>query len=273
MRIIIPDTTKNLLLAGAALFLGTFHTYLFLDEMVGLNYPLFIIAALVCGLGLSHVFHRSVTRDSFVLMGLAVFFSAMVFVRESELLTFFNILGSILLLFIAINLFSGKKLREYLVSDFLKAATLPFRCIGPFFETAPALFTLRNFAIHNKNTKEIVRGTIMAAVLLSLFTWLLAGADAHFAHFFNTFFSFSLDENAIPYIIRTVFIAAFFIGAFGFMFRTHERSTTPSPAHVRNLGLIETSIVLGAINILFLTFIVLQISTLFGGETHHDVNI
>ncbi len=268
MRTVITDTTKNLLLSAAALFLGALHTYLFFSEMIGLNYLLFIIAALLCGLVLSHVFGRQIPRDTYLLLLFAVFFASMVFIRESELLTFFNILGSILLIFIAIDQFSGKQLRCFLIKDFLSAATLPFRCIGTFFETAPTLFSFRNYAVHSTKKKEIVRGIIMATIALLLFTWLFAGADAHFARIFDTFFTFTLGEETIPYIVRTVFVTAFFVGAFGFMFLKQHRATTTQVNSARKLGLIETSILLGTINVLFSTFIILQISTLFGGATH-----
>jgi hypothetical protein len=268
MRTVIPDTTNNLLVGAAALFLGVLHTYLFFSEMIGLNYPLFIIAALLCGLVLSRVFGRRLTRDTYVLIGFAIFFSSMVFVRESELLTFFNILGSILLVFIVVDQFSGKQLQSFLIKDFLSAATLPFRCIGPFFETAPMLLSFRNDAMETTKKKEIVRGIIMAAIALVLFTWLLAGADAYFARIFNAFFTFTLDAETIPYIVRTLFVTAFFVGAFGFMFLKHHEEVTTRAEGIRKLGLIETSILLGTINVLFCTFIVFQISTLFGGATH-----
>ena len=96
------DMTQPLFLGGAALLLGILHTFLFFDGLFGLNYPVFIFCTIVMGLVLSHVYGRTLASDLFVLLSLGMFFAVMVFVRASELLTFFNIIGSLFIFLIAI---------------------------------------------------------------------------------------------------------------------------------------------------------------------------
>ena len=186
-----------------------------------------------------------------------------------RVLTFFNILGTILPSFVIVGTFVGKSIKVYLPWDYLKVFSLPFRFIGPFFVTLGEIFALRRIRGEHSVTKEIIRGILMAIVAVALFAWLFSFADEAFERILSGIFAFELDEELAPRLFLGTVVTAFFIGAFGFMFRKLHPTPAPSPSAMpRNLGDIETMILLGSINVLFLIFILLQLANLFGGEAH-----
>lgn len=272
MSTLTTRNTKSLFLIAISLFLGILHAYLFNEGLIGLNYPVFILGTIATGLWVLQMHTRKIETMHQVILILSLFFGMMVFVRSSELLTFFNIIGSLLLLLLAIDLSSGKQMRTYVVQDFFNLVLLPFRFIIPFFQTISRAVSLNDFSIQNPKTKEVVRGIAFAIPTLLLFTWLLSGADATLAKFFDTLVGFEFTENTIGYIIHTLIVAVFFLGAFGFMVTQIHSPAKDTTFYARTLGLLETSIPLIAINVLFCIFIILQIGTLFGGETHLTEN-
>ncbi len=261
----IPSLTL-LLLSGIALILGAIHSFLFFNESTGLNFPIFILCIIGGGLLLTQDRQVKVGKTKTSLILLCVFFSAMVFVRASELLTFFNIVASILLLLLLVETHSGKKLKEYLPVDYFKIFFTPFVFVVNFFETLPELFSLKRLGIEGQKSKEIVRGTVMAIVAVLVFGFLFASADEVFGSIFYGLFSFDFSAESIGRVVMFAITTAFFIGAFSYMFKNGP-SEDIDVAPVKNLGKIETSIMLVTVNAMFLGFILIQITYLFGGES------
>ena len=265
----LHEHSKVLLLGIASLILGIVFVLLFYGQDLGLNYSLFLPLIAMIGLLLARVFSRPLLREYYAIILAGIFFSSMVFVRASEMLTFFNILGSLLLLLVVVMMFTGKRIRSFALSDYLKVFFLPLRFIRPFFETFSAIVSIKKVSDGNARTKEIIRGSIMASIALLVFASLFSSADAGFEKLLSGIFTLELEEDVMGRIFLGAIVTAFFIGGFGFMFKKLPVSPAPeSPAKTRGLGAIETMIVLGSINTLFLTFILLQISYLFGGATH-----
>ena len=260
---------KILVLGAVSLVLGVAFTILFYEQEPGLNFSIFAVLVVCSGLFLAYLFSRHIEREHYALMLCALFFSSMVFVRSSELLTFFNALGSLLLLLIVVGTFAGKHIKAYIPLDYIKAPFLPLRFIGPFFETFGEMLSLRRISGDRSVTKEIIRGSLMALVAIAVFAWLFASADIVFEKIFSSIVTFELDQEMVDRLILGLIATAFFIGAFGFMYRKIQPSLLSSPPEKpRNLGVIETMILLGSINVLFLIFILLQLASLFGGESH-----
>ncbi len=265
----LSENGKIRLLGAAALILGVAFVSLFYDQELGLNYSLFIALIVALGLFLARVFSRHISGYHYGIMAAGIFFSSMVTVRSGELLSAYNVLGSLLLLLIAVGIFRGKPLRAFLASDYLKVVFLPLRFIPPFFENFLAILSLKSVSGDNARRKEIIRGSIMSAIALLIFAWLFSSADAGFEKLFSHIFTLELDEDLVGRTILGTIVTAFFIGGFGFMFKKPQANQEPViTASARNLGTIETTILLGSINVLFLVFILLQVSYLFGGAEH-----
>lgn len=263
--------TKVRILGFSSLLLGILFVFLFYKQAVGLNYPLFIWSIAILGLLLARLYQHQLARTEYLLVLGGVFFSVMVFVRSSDPLSFFNVLGSLLLLLVAVETFTGKKLRTFVTGDYLAVVFLPLRFIAPFFETFPRVIAFQKVSSENPRMREIVRGSFMAVVALTLFSWLFASADAGFEKIIANIFSFhfTIDADVQFKIILGSIVSAFFIGGFGFMFqKTHPTLAPDGSARIRNLGLLETTILLTSVSSLFFGFILLQLSYLFGGAEY-----
>jgi hypothetical protein len=260
------ETKKLLALGGVALVLGIVQNILFFDQGIGLNYPLFILCVLI---GAFFLGWRPSDRLSGALVVLAVVFAAFIFIRSSQLLTFFNVLGSALLLLMLADSHLGKKLREYVPGDYLKTFILPFIFIPYFFKSVSEFFDLRKLGVSSPRAREIVRGTLAAVVALVIFGALFASADLVFGRFLKNLFSIDISEEFMGRTIMLVFVTAFLLAAFRYALRTVvHNGTNVTSSKPKSLGMVETSIVLTSINVLFFGFIMVQLTYLFGGESH-----
>ena len=113
----------------AALFLGVASNYLFFEHDIGINYPIFVIVVVGAVLLLHALYEKKLRTEDHVLLGLSVFFALMVFIRSNELLSVFNVLGSILLLFLVAYAHGEKHLTGYRIGNYIAAVFLPLRFI------------------------------------------------------------------------------------------------------------------------------------------------
>ncbi len=260
---------KNVLLLGAlALILGLLHNILFIGEMIGANVFYYVLAILCAGFVLTRTFKKQIDKPTLMLIIPLFFFSSMVFFRSSELLTFFNVLMCIGLLLIIVGSFAERPILKYLPLDYVKVAFMPLRFIAPFFETFPEIIALRKLRSAHPVLREIVRGALFALPALLFFGWLLASADQIFQKLVNNLFSFSFDEETFARLFKIAFVAAFFVGMFGFMFKRIHPAPAPRASRLRTFGAVEVMVFLGSIGALFLAFIIIQFTYLFGGEAH-----
>src|SRR3989344_2780858 len=157
---------RLLYLTAIALSLGELFVFLFYLENIGLNFPLYIGTAILGGVAISILYGKAITKTNAALLALAFFFAGMVFVRESEQLTFFNIIGSLLLLLTVVYSYAGKSLGNYTPIDYAKIFILPIYFLEPYVKTLIAI--LRSFSKGVTGEKavnqEILRGSLMALV-------------------------------------------------------------------------------------------------------------
>lgn len=260
---------KTLLLGLVSLVLGTIASWFFFRQELSVNYPLFLALASIAALILAHVHAKQVTLEQYILIALTLFFALFVFVRASELLTLCNLLMSVPCAFIATRSLAGKSIRTFYPIQYIESFFLPFLFIGPLWSTFPELFAFRKNVAKNSMSKEIVRGSIMAGVAVVIFSALFASADDVFGDMLGKIFSFNIDEETFGRVVFGSVVTLFFIGAFGFIFRKIHASSAPAAlGKERTLGSLETSILFGAINLLFFVFILFQFTYLFGGNEH-----
>lgn len=265
----LSQHAKILLLAAVSLALGVLWTYLFYKQNIGLNFSIFMILVGGGGVLLARVFSLQLGRGVYALIAASLFFSSMVFVRSSELLSVFNVLGSLSLFLLVGSVLGGKQLRSFLPIDYVKVFFLPLRFLAPFWTTFSEIISLNRIAKEGTRAREILRGSLMAAIALAAFGLLFASADTGFANLFSKVFSFSINQDFFNTTLLAAIVTAFFIGTFGFIFNTlHADEGARPEGGKRRLGALETTILLGSINALFLVFILLQISYLFGGVAH-----
>ncbi|HSE34963.1 MAG TPA: DUF4173 domain-containing protein, partial [Candidatus Paceibacterota bacterium] len=263
------DRTALLTLGLGALGLGVLVPVLFYLEELGVNLPIFSSAVIATAFLVARVFRREVPREICALAVLALIFSAWFAIRASELLLFFNFVFAGFLGLLAVGALASGTLRELQPVQYFHTIFLPFRFMTPFFRTFSSVIAAAFGAREDGKGREVIRGVFLAASALVLFTVLFASADQTFGRIVSEIFDLELDEALVERVILGAIGTAFFLGMFGFLFRSAPTATpAPTPSNRRELGTTESLIVLGSINTLFFAFLALQLSYLFGGEAY-----
>lgn len=117
-------------------------------------------------------------------------------------------------------------------------------------------------------TSQIIRGILLAAPVLFLFILLLSSADLVFHKYASKLIDIRITGESVFRTILVLSATAAFIGTFTYLFIKPARigDTEPVNPDRQSLGLIEGAILLGSVNALFLSFILVQVTYLFGGR-------
>ena len=111
---------KAWLIAGVSLILGLLFDYFFVRKIPGIAFPLYVVLVVTGLFAIAHFFKKQLSKDVFWLLLPLIFFSAMVFIRSSVLLTFLNIVASLLLLLVIAEVSFSEKVKNFLVGDYIK---------------------------------------------------------------------------------------------------------------------------------------------------------
>ena len=261
-------SAKASLMAGVSLVLGLLFDYFFYGKIPGIGFPIYVGLILAGLFIISTYLKKRIDRQALWLLIPLIFFSAMVFVRSSVPLTLLNIVGSLLLLLLIIEASSTRLLKDFLVGDYIKIFFLPFGFIRPFLETLTNILRFREAGTGPKTFSRVVRGIIIALPVLLVFLVLFSSADLIFQKYLLNLIHIDVDFQTVLRSILVLCATSALIGAYSYAFSKKEDSAvsgaTINKSHT--VGHIETSILLGAVNVLFFAFILVQLTYLFGGE-------
>lgn len=265
----LEASIKPGLIIGISLILGFVFDLFFYEKIPGVSFPLYIILIL-SGLFLSvKVFKKHPAKDVFWLLLPLIFFSSMVFFRASILLTFLNIVLSLFLLLVIADVFWNGKLRSFLISDYIRIFFLPLMFLRPLFQTFGDLLSWKKAEENQKIFSQVVRGIIITAPFLIIFVVLFSSADLIFQKYISNIINLDIEPETIFRSLLVLAVTLVFIGAYSFILRNSENSAgRRQVGEGYTLGVIESNILLSSVNFLFLIFIILQLTYLFGGESN-----
>lgn len=264
---------RNIPIVGASLFLGILFNYFFYGHSLGISVLLYCLTILLITFALANYFRKAVNKSALLLAVPLLFFASMLFLRTSPFLNFMNFIFVIFLLLLIGQLLlrPNKEIGTCSFKDYgARMIMLPFQFIGEFFTFLERLFSSRQSEL--KSTRPpltpVVRGIILSLPILFIFLLLFSSADLVFNRLVDSLFDFHLSPELISRTLLILFVASLFLGAYVLLFK---RAT---PDHVAesgqrkiNLGTIESSIVLGSVCLLFLLFVLIQLTYLFGGQS------
>jgi hypothetical protein len=272
------------LLIGAGM--GLLGNILFYGKLVGLSFPLFVGISTMVVLVSCKITGQSIQFRNLWTLVPMMFFASMVAVHTSELITALNIaatlsLGALALYYLPLKRYLDEdNLAEHGFGVFEASVSVMF---SPLAEIGDSAAWLRERRPDNRGSLVAVgRGMLMAVPVLVVFAVLLASADAVFAEYLDRMWRI-LELNA-P---QDAFFQAFFIGAVGWVacgalayglgrrnLPQAEATEEQAPAEPKRkskpmtLGLIETGIVLGSLDVLFALFVLIQFAYFFGGQAN-----
>ncbi len=214
---------------------------------------------------------RPLAREGRLWLGVAVLFAAGLSWRDADLLHFFDVLAmlsALVLVATSIGAIPVPGLAAARVRDLIRAA------FGTGLSVATGAVPLLlhdaelRAAPRQSNTggaRQIGRALLIAAPIFVVFALLLTNADPVFGSLVT------LPDFRVDVALSHIFIAGFFAWiTAGWLRRSllaqpggADAPATPIPL---TLGAVDVTFALGALNVLFAAFVVVQIGWLFGGE-------
>ncbi|MBI4120225.1 MAG: DUF4173 domain-containing protein, partial [Parcubacteria group bacterium] len=116
---------------------------------------------------------------------------------------------------------------------------------------------------------QVIRGVATAIPVLVIFLLLFSSADLIFQKYVSDLITIDIEPETVFRYIQILFATLVYIGAYSYIFRKTENQIAARQNNkTYSLGHIESSILLGSVNVLFFVFILVQLAYLFGGETN-----
>jgi hypothetical protein len=275
-----------------ALVLGWSFDFLFWQHMPpGISFAIYVLLCLAGGfLVLLWEGIKPAWKSLLLLLPIA-FFSAMTFIRQESLSQFLSFAFTLGLLgLLAVSYLGGRwpwyGLFDYLANFFKLAGSMLSRGLALLIESrkpAAAGDQAEAAAAGRRSGWKpfwaVLRGVLIAVPVVAIFAALLSSADLVFAKRLNEFIALFRLEHLPEYIFRAVYIL---IGAYllvGVILHAAQKSRDEKlvgeekPLVPAFLGFTEAAVVLGAVEALFLAFVVIQFQYFFGGAANiHQFN-
>lgn len=269
------------------LLVGWLFDFLFWNQVPGISIVIFFLVMLGTGFFLARQQGLTPARSTLWLLIPILFFSAMTALRLEPMTTFLNITAALLLMGLLSHSFLGGKWWQYRFKDYLTggfflgldaiirpAVTLlggrPAESPGETAEPDPDSAETNRQGL--STSLSILRGLLIALPIVLVFAAILAEADPIFDDLFGQFLDIFKIENIGEYIGRSILIVIVANVILGVIlhaiYKNHDDTITGEnkrwlPAF---LGMTESGIILGSVNLLFLVFVVIQFQYFFGGQ-------
>jgi hypothetical protein len=218
-------------------------------------------------------------KKSLPLVGLILLFSALAFLRAEPFTRVLNHLMTLGLVGLFVLTFRGGRWAAYSLSDYIVSAfrlmintiALPFNLISTPQETNQEEGREEK-PTGWKRSLSYLRGILLALPVLAILAALLASADPIFSEWLADIIELLRLEKLPEYILRLVLISLWTFLTAGLLLYALQKSEEETligldkPWPPRFLGFTETTIILGSVNLLFLSFVTIQFRYFFGGE-------
>lgn len=273
---------------GAGLLLGVWGMLLFYGRLVGLSFPLFILALVGMVLTFNRR-HPALPRNLWLVVPL-LFFAVMVGVRADWIVLTLNILAVFALGALALYYMrTGKhadtaSLGRHIGGTLTAMLTIPFSAVPKILEARGWLG--ENLPQNRTPVIAVGRGVAFALPVLLVFGVLLGSADAVFGQYVSSVwnsFGYVNIGNIVGRSGTSLLIGWLVIGVLAYSFplaALRPQMTTKEAAADANavvdtepknkprfkISMIEGSIILGSVNLLFAAFVLIQFAYFFGGQ-------
>ena len=264
-----------------ALIVGWGFDILYWKKPLGISFAIHVILLLGVLVYLSKREGKSLSPRSLPLIILALLFSFLGFLRAEPFTRTLNHLLSLGFLGLLILSYQGGRWLEYNLSDYIVGAFRLFtNAIGlPFRLMSEAKTEKAEIEDGEKVRGEgwrkaapYLRGVLLALPVVAILAGLLSEADPIFSKWLGDLIELLRLEKLPEYILRLVLISIWTFLLAGLLLYSLNKSReeklvgTDQPWPPRFLGSTETTIIMGAVNLLFFAFVSIQFRYFFGGE-------
>jgi len=267
-------TRAGLSVLTAALILGLFSDLMLREMPWGLNFSLWTVFLFSSTFLLARRWSRDILKDVRWLILAAVPFAAGFAWRDSGTVKFLNAVAILTVLALLTMRAQSIQLRiAGLIKYVWGAAFTALNIIAGVFSLL--FINIKWNEISHKGWGKSVlpvgRGILIAFPIVMVFGGLLIAADAVFEGFVKKIIDINIQE-----ILKHLFftgLGAWIAGGIlhGIFFSKEERLPENPPSNSLVIGITETTIALGLLNMLFLSFVLVQFRYLFGGANLVEV--
>ena len=262
--------------------LGWFFDFLFWEHEPGLNFALYVLLCLAGGLYLLVGEEKAIpSRGALWLLIPILFFAAVTFVRAEPMTTVLAHFLTLFLLAVFAITYLGGRWIWYSLWDYV----LGFLKLGGNMLVKPLTFSaetrkerLERGEQPKRSAWPVIRGLLIALPIVAIFASLLSSADAVFSQRLQDVLD-ALNLDDIPeYIFRLSYILFFGYLLTGVFLHAATQSKDENLTGEQKsllgqfLGFIESTIVLGSVAILFISFVVIQFQYFFGGQANIKID-
>ncbi|MEW6083152.1 MAG: DUF4173 domain-containing protein [Chloroflexota bacterium] len=273
-----PFIRKPGVLAIVALALGLLFDFLFWDQVVGVNFAIFITIVIFGGiLWLTWEGKRPRASSLWLLLPF-LFFDVFSFIRNEPLTRSLSFVGILFSTGVLASTYIGGRWMEYGLSDYLSKY---FLLIANVLSGGISLAAdTRKYQLESDSAKPqipvwaLLRGLLIALPIVACFASLLAAGDVVFNQKLQDFFDFEDLGEFIWRSFTVLFWAYIIVGVFrhaALHSRDNELIREGKSAVKPFLGFTETAVILACVSGLFLIFVVIQFQYFFGGQTNIGV--
>ncbi|MCJ7715803.1 MAG: DUF4173 domain-containing protein [Anaerolineales bacterium] len=264
----------------SALIVGWGFDILYWEKPIGISFAVHLLLLLGGLLFLSKKEEKRPISKSLPLMALIMLFSTLGFLREEPFTRVLNHLLSLGFLALFLLSFRGGRWYAYSLSDyivgafrmFLNSISLPFNLLTTTEEEPEESREAKPKQTGWKKSLPYLRGILLALPIVAILASMLSAADPIFSEWLQDIIELLRLEKLPEYIVRLVLISIWtFLTAGLLMFALYKSEEEKlvgedQPWPPRFLGFTETTIILGAINLLLFSFVTIQFKYFFGGE-------
>lgn len=264
----------------AALAAAVSFDYLFWKQRGGISFLVWTAFLLLLGYLLAWYEKKKPSAWSIVLTVLTLGFAAIAAWRSEGFTRFTSVMIALTGLLLLISSFLDGQWPFYRISDYFVRL---FTSIGAGFVRGFRLLNTNMDGVPNlpgqktvmRKVGSILLGIVIALPIVVLLGAILASADPIFDNLLQQIFS---TDKLPEYLFRFAYIVfgAYFI--LGLLLhailptKDKEKPDTLKSVFSPFLGWTEGGIVLGAIDVLFITFVIIQVKYLFGGQANINVS-
>lgn len=263
-----------------ALLIGWSFDLLYWGKPLGISFFIQVILLLAGLVTLSLIEEKPPVTKSLPLIPVILIFSALGFIREEPFTRVLNHLMTFGFLALFTLSFRGGRWFAYSVSDYIVGAfrlfvnsiAMPFNLITTKKEEKEEVGEELPKRSGWKKSLPYLRGILLALPVVAVLASLLAEADPIFSEWLQDIIELLRLEKLPEYILRLVFISIWTFLTGGLLlhalFKSEEETLVgiDKPWLPRFLGFTETTIILGSVNLLFISFVTIQFRYFFGGE-------
>lgn len=252
---------------GAAVGVGMLFQLLFWGAAPGISFPVFVLALLGAIWWVADREGLPVAGSSLAISAASLLSASTVAVRAEPMTAAVNGLVAVGLLAVLVQAFGSERWLRYGMRDWLLAV---LRLSGHEVTGAPTLVAQAQRSTQTswrRRAVPVLRGVGLAAPIVLLMGALLAAADTVFAaKLTSAAVVLPRMDQAAGRLLLALIVAYVVAGGLWHLVQREDGPILADQAVPRILGFTEAAVVLASVNLLFATFVVVQLRYFFGGQ-------